>query len=143
MDQTVRPSNSMMASERNGSISLADVQVTLPSLAGEVEILRGLDLQIETGEAVGIVGPSGSGKTTLLMVIAGLEAVVGGTVSIAGRNLAQLDEDGLAVNSKLSTARNSRGGLTKSMGKLKTISRSLPSGCSLGSPAPGRRSSRS
>jgi len=97
MDQTVRPKSTISPAARDGSIALGDVEVRLPSLAGEVEILRGLDLQIETGEAVGIVGPSGSGKTTLLMVIAGLEAIVGGTVNIAGQNLAQLDEDGLAV----------------------------------------------
>lgn len=97
MDQTVRPETTMTRRARDGSIALAEVEVRLPSLAGEVEILRGLDLQIETGEAVGIVGPSGSGKTTLLMVIAGLEATVGGTVNIAGQNLAQLDEDGLAI----------------------------------------------
>lgn len=97
MDQTVRHKSTISPAARDGSIALGGVEVRLPSLAGEVEILRGLDLQIETGEAVGIVGPSGSGKTTLLMVIAGLEATVGGTVNIAGQNLAQLDEDGLAV----------------------------------------------
>ena len=83
-------------SGRDGTIALMGVEVRLPSLAGEVEILRGLDLDIGTGEAVGVVGPSGSGKTTLLMVIAGLEATVGGSVEIAGQNLAQFDEDGLA-----------------------------------------------
>lgn len=87
----------MTGAGRDGSIAISSVEVRLPSLAGEVEILRGLDLQIDTGEAVGIVGPSGSGKTTLLMVIAGLEGIVGGGVEIAGQNLAQLDEDGLAV----------------------------------------------
>lgn len=97
MDQTVRPETTTTATGSDGSIALTDVEVRLPSLAGEVEILRGLDLQIETGEAVGIVGPSGSGKTTLLMVIAGLEAIAGGMAIIAGQDLAALDEDGLAV----------------------------------------------
>lgn len=97
MDQTVKPEATMTRQLRDGSIALAGVEVRLPSLAGEVEILRGLDLHIETGEAVGVVGPSGSGKTTLLMVIAGLEATVGGTVNIAGQDLGQLDEDNLAV----------------------------------------------
>ena len=41
--------------------------------AGEINILRGLDLRVNAGEAVGIVGPSGSGKTSLLMLLAGLE----------------------------------------------------------------------
>lgn len=101
MDQSVSSSFAVSATERaadrDGSIALAGVEVKLPSLAGEVEILRGLDMQIDTGEAVGIVGPSGSGKTTLLMVIAGLEATAGGSVNICGQDLGQLDEDGLAA----------------------------------------------
>ena len=40
--------------------------------AGEINILRGLDLRVNAGEAVGIVGPSGSGKTSLLMLLAGM-----------------------------------------------------------------------
>ena len=96
MDQTVRPGSISMTSERDGSIRLTDVEVSLPSQAGMVEILRGLSVDIETGEAIGVVGPSGSGKTTLLMVIAGLEATIGGQVSVAGQDLSQLDEDGLA-----------------------------------------------
>ena len=97
MDQTVKPGSADLAVHRDGSVRLRDVQVSLPSQAGMVEILRGLSLDIETGEAVGVVGPSGSGKTTLLMVIAGLEAIVGGSVSVAGQDLAQFEEDGLAT----------------------------------------------
>lgn len=77
-------------------IDLRDVKLTLPSLAGEVNILRGISLTIEKGEAVGMVGPSGSGKSTLLMVLAGLEVPSNGLVSVAGANLAALDEDALA-----------------------------------------------
>ncbi len=56
------------------AVSLKDVHLTLPSRAGNVDILRGVDLTVRPGEAIGIVGPSGSGKTTLLMVIAGHRA---------------------------------------------------------------------
>ncbi|WP_376088515.1 ABC transporter ATP-binding protein [Roseomonas sp. CCTCC AB2023176] len=63
---------------------------------GEVNILRGVDLSIGRGEAVGIVGPSGSGKTTLLMLLAGLERATGGTLRVAGEELAAMDEDALA-----------------------------------------------
>lgn len=77
-------------------ISLRDVNLTLPSAAGPVHILRGMSLDIGSGEAVGMVGPSGSGKSTLLMVLAGLEPPTGGSISVAGHDLTKLDEDGLA-----------------------------------------------
>jgi putative ABC transport system ATP-binding protein len=80
----------------NRAVFLNDVRVTLPSRAGPVAILRGCDLVAEAGEAVGLVGPSGSGKTTILMVVAGLEAVTGGVVEVAGQDLTGLDEDALA-----------------------------------------------
>jgi putative ABC transport system ATP-binding protein len=78
------------------AVSLKNVSLTLPSRAGNVEILRGIDLTVNGGEAVGIVGPSGSGKTTLLMVIAGLEQVSGGEIGVAGTMLNGQNEDELA-----------------------------------------------
>jgi putative ABC transport system ATP-binding protein len=78
------------------AVSLKNVSLTLPSRAGNVEILRGVDLTVNGGEAVGIVGPSGSGKTTLLMVIAGLEQVSGGEIGVAGTMLNGQSEDELA-----------------------------------------------
>ena len=68
----------------------------MPSAAGPVNILSGVDLQVGSGEAVGIVGPSGSGKTSLLMLLAGLERATAGTVTVAGQELTRLDEDALA-----------------------------------------------
>jgi len=70
--------------------------LTLPSAAGPVNILRGIDLDVLPGETVGILGPSGSGKTSLLMVLAGLEQATTGTVRVAGFSLPNLDEDSLA-----------------------------------------------
>jgi putative ABC transport system ATP-binding protein len=78
-------------------ISLKNVHLSLPSRAGTVDILRGVDLAVEPGEALGIVGPSGSGKTTLLMVIAGLERVSSGDIAVAGMHLDGKGEDELAV----------------------------------------------
>jgi putative ABC transport system ATP-binding protein len=78
------------------AIALDALEVTLPSRAGPVEILKGIDLDIPAGEAVSVVGPSGSGKTTLLMVIAGLEQATAGKVKVAGHNLTGLGEDRLA-----------------------------------------------
>ena len=78
------------------AIELAKVCLSLTSEAGVVEVLRGIDLSIFASETVGIVGPSGSGKTSLLMVMAGLEPVTGGQVSIDGQSFAELNEDALA-----------------------------------------------
>lgn len=78
-------------------ICLDGLKVTLPSRAGAVEILKGIDLTIDQGEAVSVVGPSGSGKTTLLMVIAGLERATGGNANVAGHDLTALGEDDLAT----------------------------------------------
>jgi len=77
-------------------IRLAGIELKLASAAGEVNILRGLDLEVAAGETVGVVGPSGSGKSTMMMVIAGLERPSAGRVEVAGSDLSALDEDQLA-----------------------------------------------
>ena len=79
------------------AVLLKDVTLTLPSRAGNVEILRGVDLSVNPGEAIGIVGPSGSGKTSLLMLIAGLERATSGTLEVAGTSLEDKNEDALAA----------------------------------------------
>ncbi len=73
-----------------------NLTLTLPAAAGPVNILTGLDLDVAAGEAMGVVGPSGSGKTSLLMILAGLERPTGGSVRVAGQELAGRDEDTLA-----------------------------------------------
>ena len=78
-------------------VRLDGVELTLPSSAGPVEILRGVDVLVTAGETVSVVGPSGSGKTSMIMVIAGLEQATGGRIEVAGHDLAGLDEDGLAL----------------------------------------------
>ena len=70
--------------------------VTLPSQAGAVNIIRGIDLSIASGETVGLIGPSGSGKSTLLMVLAGLEPASQGQVVVSGHDYANMDEDALS-----------------------------------------------
>ena len=79
------------------AIGLDDVHLTLEGPAGQVNILRGISLDVPAGEALGVVGPSGSGKTTMLMVTAGLERISSGRVAVAGQDYATLDEDGLAL----------------------------------------------
>jgi putative ABC transport system ATP-binding protein len=80
----------------NAALDLQDVHLTLKAQSGPVQILRGVSLSALSGEAIGIVGPSGSGKTSLLMVIAGLEAVTAGHISVAGTNLSGRSEEALA-----------------------------------------------
>jgi putative ABC transport system ATP-binding protein len=70
---------------------------TVPVADGELEILRGIDLEIKPGESVAIVGASGSGKSTLLGLLAGLDVASGGDVFIDGVSLAGLDEDARAA----------------------------------------------
>lgn len=79
--------------------SLLEVQnlhVSLPSLAGDVHILKGIDLSVKKGEAIGLTGPSGSGKSTLLMTLAGLELPSAGSVVMNGHCLSDMGEDALA-----------------------------------------------
>ena len=77
-------------------IETQDLTVTLPSRAGDVNILRGIDLSVTRGETVGLIGPSGSGKTTLLMVLAGLEPPTSGAVAVAAHDYGAMSEDDLA-----------------------------------------------
>jgi putative ABC transport system ATP-binding protein len=74
------------------AVLLKDVHLTLPSRAGAVQILKGVSLQAEAGQSIGIVGPSGSGKTSLLMVMAGLEPVTSGQLFIRGEAVHQKSE---------------------------------------------------
>ncbi len=77
-------------------VRVRGLHLTVDAAAGPVNILAGIDLDVEPGEAVAIVGPSGSGKTSLLMVLAGLERATAGSVHVAGQDLAALGEDALA-----------------------------------------------
>ena len=65
---------------------MGDLQITgLKKAYGDVQVLRGLDLEIQDGEFVVFVGPSGCGKSTLLRCIAGLEEITEGELRINGK----------------------------------------------------------
>ena len=77
-------------------LMLRGVTLTLPSAAGPVEILRGVDLSVAPGERVAVVGASGSGKSSLIAVAAGLEQPTSGKVALFGQDVGSLNEDGRA-----------------------------------------------
>jgi len=56
---------------------------------GDAHVLDGIDLEIMRGEFVALIGPNGAGKTTLLHAIAGIAPLCGGTVGIAGHDVAK------------------------------------------------------
>jgi putative ABC transport system ATP-binding protein len=96
MDAIAPPHPAPDARATGPIVQVRGLCLTVPSSAGPVNILRGIDLDIEAGAAVGLVGPSGSGKSSLLMVLAGLERATSGSVRVAGHDLTTLSEDALA-----------------------------------------------
>lgn len=56
----------------------------------KIEVLKNIDLEIESGKIICILGPSGSGKSTLLNIIGGIESIDSGEVNILGENLASM-----------------------------------------------------
>jgi len=60
-----------------------------------VEALRGVDIEVSSGELVAVMGPSGSGKSTLMHILAGLDKPTAGTVMIAGTEISRLDDSAL------------------------------------------------
>ncbi|MGH3051087.1 MAG: ABC transporter ATP-binding protein, partial [Gaiellaceae bacterium] len=62
-----------------------------------VEALRGVDLDVRSGELVAVMGPSGSGKSTLMHALAGLDKPTEGTVTIAGTEITGLNDAKLTL----------------------------------------------
>jgi putative ABC transport system ATP-binding protein len=77
-------------------LELAGVHKTYPG-GTPVRALRPVDLRIDTGERVAVLGPSGSGKTTLLHLLGTLERPSGGTLRVAGEDVAGLSDAALSA----------------------------------------------
>lgn len=75
-------------------LELASIERTYKTAAGELQVLRGTDLQLRAGELVGLVGPSGSGKSTLLHTAGLLERPESGTILLDGIDCLRLDDKG-------------------------------------------------
>lgn len=64
--------------------------------AGELKVLRGIDLSIREGEMLGIIGASGAGKSTLLQILGALDRPTSGKVFFRDKEIASMDDNSLA-----------------------------------------------
>jgi len=78
------------------AIELHNIVKTYTRGKQKVEVLHGVELEVEKGEFVALMGPSGSGKTTLLNLIAGLDSPTKGELIVAGERIDQLSGGALA-----------------------------------------------
>ena len=62
-----------------------------------VEVLKGIDLEIERGEFCVLLGPSGSGKSTLLNIIGGIDGADSGSITIDGERIEDMTEKKLSL----------------------------------------------
>ena len=86
-------------SNQLSSAAIVARQVTkrIDTATHTVEILKGIDFQVERGQFLAIMGASGSGKSTLLGLLAGLDAPTSGQILLDGADITGLEEDELAV----------------------------------------------
>ncbi|MBX6422157.1 ABC transporter ATP-binding protein [Thermosulfurimonas sp. F29] len=82
---------------REEALRAEGIRKIFPSAEGELEILKGVDLVVRSGEAVAIVGPSGVGKTTLLHILGGLDRPTKGRVLHFGEDLSGLSDEALSA----------------------------------------------
>lgn len=79
------------------SLVLKDVRKSFHQGETEIEVLKGLNVQIEPGQVVSIIGQSGSGKSTLLSILAGLERADAGDILVDTVNLTPMSEQQLTL----------------------------------------------
>ena len=81
-------------------LEIRGIKKSFGSGDSKVDVLKGLDLDIEKGEFCVFLGPSGSGKSTLLNIIGGIESADDGSISIEGERLADMKEKKLSQYSR-------------------------------------------
>ena len=88
------PSSPLYTSPSSGDplIRLTSLTKSYASGPDAVQVLKGLDLEVDEGELVVILGPSGSGKTTILNLVAGIDSPSKGRVEVDGRSLGGLSD---------------------------------------------------
>lgn len=81
----------------NNIITLNDVSKSYLQADKEIHVLKAINIELEEGQFVSITGPSGSGKTTLLNIIALIDILDTGNISIFGENLSNLSEKNKSI----------------------------------------------
>ena len=86
-------------SNQPNQLAIVARQVTkrIDTATHTVEILKGIDFEVEAGQFVAIMGASGSGKSTLLGLLAGLDSPTSGQILLDGAEITGLEEDELAL----------------------------------------------
>jgi len=85
-----------MSTDAHPVVQTTRLRKNFESEGAPVRALRGVDLELHSGEFVAVMGPSGCGKSTLLNLIAGLDTASDGEILVAGEPLAGMGEDDLA-----------------------------------------------
>jgi putative ABC transport system ATP-binding protein len=85
----------MSSARSNGVVVAGGVVRQFGEGGTAVHALRGIDLQVPSGELTAVMGPSGSGKSTLMHILAGLDKPTSGSVHIAGTEITTLDDTDL------------------------------------------------
>jgi len=78
-------------------LAAVDVQKSFKTEAGELQILKNINLSIHEGEMVSITGASGAGKSTLMHILGGLDRPTAGKILFKGSDVFSLDESSLAL----------------------------------------------
>lgn len=87
----------MQDMETPSALTIRDLNHSVDTNNGQLDILKGINIEIKGGESVAIIGSSGSGKSTLLGLMAGLDQHTGGSIELFGEKLESLDEEGRAI----------------------------------------------
>jgi len=85
-----------MTTDKSIVLSVRRLTKTYRSAGEQIEVLRGVNLDIAAGERVALTGESGSGKSTLLHLIAGLDQADGGEIRLADSSISDLGDAGRA-----------------------------------------------
>lgn len=86
-----------MTQSQNKIIQAENLVLTYASNAGNVDVLKGLNLEVLEGESVALIGPSGSGKSSMLMLLSGLEEITSGTLKLIEQDVSNFSEDEFAT----------------------------------------------